>query len=157
MRWLSRHEMPFSSWLDSIFPPQALLPESRTVELQLNADPRIFLQLPGALSDAIFEARIMKHESPLRGSSSPPQPDLTEDVVSVDAIITSLYDSISFLPGTQPDYVRLKSLFHPQGRLIPPKADKDPHVQALDVGMTRPCKPKNKLILTAVLCGIIWM
>ena len=75
----------------------------------------------------------MKHESPLRGSSSPPQPDLTEDVVSVDAIITSLYDSISFRPGTQPDYVRLKSLFHPQGRLIPPKADKDPHVQALDV------------------------
>lgn len=75
----------------------------------------------------------MKHESPLQGRSSPPQADVTEDVVSVDAIITSLYESISFLPGTQPDYERLKSLFHPQGRLIPPKADKDPHVHALDV------------------------
>ena len=76
---------------------------------------------------------MMKQHSPVQGKSSADQAELSEDVLSVDAIITSLYESISFRPGSQPDYERLKTLFHPQGRLIPPKADKEPRVHALDI------------------------
>lgn len=55
------------------------------------------------------------------------------DVASQDSIVKSLYESVSFLPGRQPDYDRLRSLFHPEGRLIPSKGDKESSVAVLDV------------------------
>ena len=56
-----------------------------------------------------------------------------KDVQSVDAIIQALYECVSFSPGAQPDYDRLKSLFHPDGRLMPPKGEKDENILVLDV------------------------
>ena len=55
------------------------------------------------------------------------------DVASIDAIIRALYESVSFSPGGQPDYDRLRSLFHPGARLIPVSGDKDASVAVLDV------------------------
>lgn len=43
----------------------------------------------------------------------------TEDVASVDAIIAALYDVISGPAGEKRDWDRMKSLFIPEGRLIP--------------------------------------
>ena len=56
-----------------------------------------------------------------------------EDVASVDAIVKALYESISFQPGKQPDYVRLRSLFHPDGRLIPSKTERTAPLVIMDV------------------------
>ncbi len=42
-----------------------------------------------------------------------------EDVASVDAIIAALYDVISGPAGEKRDWDRMKSLFIPEGRLIP--------------------------------------
>jgi len=42
-----------------------------------------------------------------------------EDVASVDAIIASLYDVISGPAGEKRDWNRMKSLFIPEGRLVP--------------------------------------
>ena len=55
------------------------------------------------------------------------------DTSSIDAVIHALYDSISFLPNSQPDFARLKSLFHPRGRLIPPAAEEGKAIRVLDV------------------------
>jgi len=49
------------------------------------------------------------------GATIPPAP---EDVESVNAIVTALYDSISFGPGQPRNWDRLRSLFLPGGRLI---------------------------------------
>ncbi len=43
----------------------------------------------------------------------------TEDVASVDAIIDALYDVISGPAGQKRDWNRMKSLFIPEGHLIP--------------------------------------
>lgn len=56
-----------------------------------------------------------------------------EDVSTVDAIVKALYESVSFSPGRQPDYSRLRSLFHPEARIIPPKADKNTPTVLLDL------------------------
>jgi len=56
-----------------------------------------------------------------------------EDIASVDAITRALYESISFLPGKQPDYARLRSLFHPDGRLIPSKTERTAPLIIMDV------------------------
>lgn len=42
-----------------------------------------------------------------------------EDVASVDAIIASLYDVISGPAGEKRDWDRMRSLFIPEGRLVP--------------------------------------
>ncbi len=55
-------------------------------------------------------------------SPSGPQP-LAADVASVPAIIAALYDVISFPPDGVPDWDRLRSLFAPGGRVIPPKME----------------------------------
>ena len=49
----------------------------------------------------------------------------SRDVESVNAVIKALYECVTFAPGTQPDYQRLRSLFHPRGRLTPPKDRSD--------------------------------
>jgi hypothetical protein len=50
-----------------------------------------------------------------------------EDVRSVDAIIGALYDSISRAKGQPHDWDRFRSLFLPDGRLIPSRQDRDTH------------------------------
>ena len=55
------------------------------------------------------------------------------DVATVDAIVKALYDSVSFPPGKQPDYTRLRSLFHQDARVIPPKIEKSATSVILDV------------------------
>ena len=52
----------------------------------------------------------------------PPEADAA-DVGSIDAIVPALYDAISFEPGGEPEWGRLGSLFHPEGRLVPPRGD----------------------------------
>jgi len=48
------------------------------------------------------------------------------DVGSVDAIVGAFYEAMSFGPGRQPDYDRLRTLFHPEGRLVPPLGELGP-------------------------------
>jgi len=57
----------------------------------------------------------------------------SSDSSSVDTIIRALYESISFKPNSQPDFSRLKALFHPRGRLIPPAAEQKNGIRVLDV------------------------
>ncbi|MEC7755565.1 hypothetical protein [Roseivirga thermotolerans] len=53
------------------------------------------------------------------GFSSRAQTAKPEDVASMDAILTALYDVISGPAGEKRDWERMKSLFIPEGRLIP--------------------------------------
>ena len=48
-----------------------------------------------------------------------------EDVKSVDAILTALYDVISGPKGKERDWDRMRSLFIPDARLIPSRVNKD--------------------------------
>jgi hypothetical protein len=50
-----------------------------------------------------------------------------EDVRSVDAIVAALYDVISGPKGQARDWDRFRSLFLPDGRLIPARQDRDTH------------------------------
>jgi hypothetical protein len=50
-----------------------------------------------------------------------------EDVSSIDAIVGALYDVISGRKGQQRDWDRMRSLFLPDGRLIPSRADRETH------------------------------
>ena len=68
--------------------------------------------------------------APLQGSiaSHPRWPAAKpEDVRSVDAIVAALYDVISGPKGKQRDWERMRSLFLPDGRLIPARADREAH------------------------------
>ncbi len=64
---------------------------------------------------------------------SGPEAKHSGDIQSVDAIVRALYESVSFAPNSQPDYHRLRSLFHPGARLIPPKLNPSSPVLALEV------------------------
>jgi len=55
------------------------------------------------------------------------------DVSSLYGIVKALYESVSFAPGKQPNYDRLRTIFHRDGRLIPSKVDRDAEFCALDV------------------------
>ncbi|MEM6644670.1 MAG: hypothetical protein AAF730_00305 [Bacteroidota bacterium] len=55
---------------------------------------------------------------PASDTSDWPAPD-SADVASIEAIITSLYDSISGPAGEERDWDRFRSFFHPEARLIP--------------------------------------
>ena len=55
------------------------------------------------------------------------------DVVSINAIVMALYEAISFPPGGQPNYDRLRSLFVPDGRLIPPLLNGRVPVEVIDL------------------------
>src|SRR5258708_11269440 len=55
------------------------------------------------------------------------------DGATIEAMVKALYESVSFPPGKQPDYERLRSLFHREGRVIPPKIDKSASTVILDV------------------------
>ncbi len=56
-----------------------------------------------------------------------------EDLTSVDGIIKALYESVSFSPGRQPNFERLRTLFHPGGRLVPPRGEKDSATSVMDL------------------------
>jgi hypothetical protein len=52
--------------------------------------------------------------------SDPIRPEARpSDVSSIDAIVKAMYEAISFPPGGEPDWDRIRSLFHPEGRMIP--------------------------------------
>lgn len=53
------------------------------------------------------------------------------DVVSVDAIVETMYDCISFRHGDIPDWDRLRFLFHPDARLVQVRTD---GIHTLDIG-----------------------
>ncbi|MCB2231031.1 hypothetical protein KQH82_09985 [bacterium] len=53
------------------------------------------------------------------------------DIGSVDGIIAALYESISFEPGSEPNWNRLRSLFLDSGRLIPRRPGAMPEVQTM--------------------------
>lgn len=48
-----------------------------------------------------------------------------EDVATIDAVIAAYYASTSGKPGEARDWTRFRSLFHPEGRLIPARATGD--------------------------------
>jgi hypothetical protein len=54
------------------------------------------------------------------------------DVVSPDAVVKALYESVSFVPGRQPDYNRLRALFHPDARVVPPRTEQGAGLEILD-------------------------
>lgn len=62
-----------------------------------------------------------------------PEPD-PADVASLDALVATLYEAISFGPNAVPDWDRFASLFHPRGRLIPPHRDENGELAVLGVG-----------------------
>jgi hypothetical protein len=61
--------------------------------------------------------------------SSPPNPPesreappvLSMDVGSINSIVRALYEVVSFPPGGEPDWDRLRSLFYPRAVVIPPR------------------------------------
>lgn len=55
------------------------------------------------------------------------------DSASIDTIVKALYESVSFAPDSQPDYKRLRTLFHPDGRVIPPREKRNDPVVLLDL------------------------
>jgi hypothetical protein len=55
------------------------------------------------------------------------------DVSSIDGVIKALYECVTFTPGKQPDYQRLKSLMHPRGRLAPPRDPSAQREQVVDI------------------------
>ncbi|HUL44882.1 MAG TPA: hypothetical protein VLY03_11050 [Bacteroidota bacterium] len=65
---------------------------------------------------------------PNRASAAEPA-----DFSTLDGIVKALYDSISFPPGKQPNYERMRVLFHKDARLIPPSSEKNGEVCALDL------------------------
>ncbi|MEO8431807.1 MAG: hypothetical protein ABI592_09895 [Acidobacteriota bacterium] len=50
-----------------------------------------------------------------------PQPPASREAESVDAIVRSLYEAVSHPPNQEPDWSRMRAIFLPAGRLIPPR------------------------------------
>lgn len=73
-----------------------------------------------------------KQSTPRRGSNNSPSV-APPDVATTDALIRAMYESVSFPPGSQPDFDRLRALFHPDGRIIPPRAERGAELEVLDV------------------------
>jgi hypothetical protein len=68
-----------------------------------------------------------------KGGEGTLPPSHHPQVVTLDAIIQALYESVSFLPGRQPDYQRLRALFHPDARILPPRAERAAALELLDI------------------------
>jgi hypothetical protein len=62
----------------------------------------------------------------------PPEP-APPDAASVDAIVRAIYECVSYAPGQEPDWNRLRALFLPGARMIPPHRPSDPLVPIWDV------------------------
>ena len=63
---------------------------------------------------------------------NPQAREIQPDSSSFDAIIAALYESVSHGPEYEPDWARMRSLFLPAGRLIPPKRPSDATFTVLD-------------------------
>lgn len=57
----------------------------------------------------------------------------SDDVSSIDSLILALYDAVSFKPRSQPDWNRFRTLFHPDARLVPPRAKRENPSRPLNV------------------------
>ena len=55
------------------------------------------------------------------------------DGSSVDRIIAALYESVSHGPEYEPNWPRMRSLFIPEGKLIPPKRPNEATFTVLDL------------------------
>jgi hypothetical protein len=55
------------------------------------------------------------------------------DIGSVDAILAALYEAISFPPNGEPEWNRVRSLFLPGGRMIPPRMEEQGDYPVMDV------------------------
>ena len=101
-------------------------------KLQLTLVRRIFGHLkPGEAGTNERKSSMAKTPRGGRGTDAVPaahQPD----VATLDAIVKALYESVSFPPGRQPDYIRLKALLHPEGRIIPPRTETGAGIDILD-------------------------
>lgn len=69
------------------------------------------------------------------GSSSKPTVINADpsDVSTLDGIIKAFYESVSFSSGSQPNFRRFRTLFHPQGMVVPSKVDKMMPQSVLDI------------------------
>jgi hypothetical protein len=95
------------------------------VALTLLAATTVFAQRP-----AVPTAPVQPPAPPLKGSLAghPAWPAAKpDDVRSVDAIVNALYSVISGPKGQPRDWDRMRSLFLPDGRLIPSRADRETH------------------------------
>jgi hypothetical protein len=63
---------------------------------------------------------------------APGNPQERPDGSSVDAIISALYGSVSHGPEYEPNWTRMRNLFLPTGRFIPPKRPNSETVTVLD-------------------------
>ncbi len=48
---------------------------------------------------------------------------MTKELTTINGIVAALYDAVSFESGGEPNYQLLRSLFHADGRVIPPIED----------------------------------
>jgi hypothetical protein len=62
-----------------------------------------------------------------------PRPADPSDVSTIDGLVKALFESLSFTIGAQPDYNRLRTLFHPQGQIIPPRTERDTQSEVLEL------------------------
>ena len=62
-----------------------------------------------------------------------PRPPEPADVSTIDGLIKALYESLSFNIGSQPDYHRLRTLFHPQGQVLPARTDKETKSEVIEL------------------------
>jgi len=71
---------------------------------------------------------------PAQAANAEAKPDKApNDGASPDALVDALYQSLSFEPGGQPNWQRLRALFLPQARIVPPQERKPAPVEAIDV------------------------
>jgi len=62
-----------------------------------------------------------------------PRPPDPSDVATIDGLVKALFESLSFTIGAQPDYNRLRTLFHPQGQVVPPRSEKDAQSESIEL------------------------
>jgi len=62
-----------------------------------------------------------------------PRPPDPSDVSTIDGLVKALLESLSFSAGAQPDYNRLRTLFHPQGQIVPPRTEKDTQAEVFEL------------------------
>lgn len=71
-----------------------------------------------------------------KGKAVTPQSKVTAnptDVSTIDEIMKSFYESVSYTVGKQPDYKRFRSLLHQHALITPPKADKKKNIDVMDI------------------------
>jgi hypothetical protein len=62
-----------------------------------------------------------------------PRPPEPSDVGTIDGIVKALLESLSFTIGSQPDYNRLRTLFHPLCQIIPPRNERETQSEVMEL------------------------